>query len=213
MRTFVPRPAGLEAPEALPRSATAVSAEATGLGGTDSVQLIATPTAEPVNSPGLAKAAANPASDLGSFSTTAAGSASVAASHVAAQADDLVASCNGKSSELAVGPVQAVSCPSAQGQLVNFNYGNWLVQVQDFGGDQPPQDAATTVASWLRANGLPPAGKGLVLLSVPAGAQEGSTTTCQLLWSQGEDDYQVNGRGSIVAALRLAADLRPWPGG
>ena len=213
MKTFDPLPPGAEAPATIPPAPAAVSAEATGLGGTDSVTLIATAVPEPVNSPEVAKAAAGTSSELGQFSTTATSSAAAAVSHVTTQANLLISTCSGHATAVALPGRRATSCPSGQGPVVTFRAGAWEVQVQDFEGSTTPKAAATAIASWLATHQFPPASKGLASVTLPGDAAAGPQATTELAWSAGADDYQVSGRGNYLAVLELSTDMRPWPGG
>lgn len=212
METFDPVPTGAEAPDVLPPAAAAVSAEATGLGGTDSVTLIATAVPEPVNSPEVAKAAVGGSAELGQFATIAATSAAAALGYVASQASLLIATCSGRPSVLTLSGRKATSCPSGQGPLVTFQDGQWEVQVQDLDGNTSPTATAAAIASWLAGHQFPAAGKGLASVTLPGDASAGPQVITELVWAAGHDDYQVSGRGDYLGVLQLATNMRPWPG-
>lgn len=212
METLKPPPAGLEAPDVLPSVPAAVSAETSGLGGTYSTTLIATRAEEAVNSPDLAAAATNPASDLGTFSTTAVSSPGSASSYVGANALQDIAPCSGASSSVRLGPTIAASCQTAQGPAVSWHVGRWLAQVGSANAPAPTA-AANSMASWLADHALPSAGEGLISVSVTGATQPGNGASCIVLWSYGSDVYQVSARGNGPAALQMAESMRPWPGG
>lgn len=214
METMQPRPAGLEAPDVLPPAPAAISAEATGLGGTYSVTLIATARPEPVNSPKVASAAADQASDLGSFSSIPTSSPAVAAQHVQVSLSTDLAPCSGPASSVAVNQAGSVtSCTTPQGLALNWHAGPWTVQVQAVGGTKPPTAAADAVATWLSSHHLPAATGGVISVSVPESAEAGSTTSAQVLWDQSNDVYEVTALHDEVQALDMAASMRPWPAG
>jgi hypothetical protein len=212
MDTLKPPPAGLEAPDVLPAAPAAVSAETSGLGGTYSTTLIATSAQEPVNSPDLASAASNRASDLGTFSTTAVSSPASAGSYVGANTVQDVASCSGTGVPVRLGATQATSCQTAQGPAVSWHVGPWLAQVSSVNGPEPTA-TANSVASWLADHALPSAGKGLISVSVAGGPQAGNGASCIVLWNYGSDVYQVSAPGNGRAALQMAESMRPWPSG
>jgi hypothetical protein len=213
METMQPRPAGLEAPEVLPSAPAAVSAEASGLGGTYSVTLIATPTEEPVNSPQLASAAGNPASDLGTFSTIASTSTADASRFLRSSRAQDIATCAGPSTPVRLGgTVAATACPSAQGPVLNWDVGAWKVQVQRVGGSKDANAQATILARWLATHALPAAADGgLVSVSVPGTPEAGSSVSSIVLWDHGANVYQTSAPGNELAALDLAISLKPWP--
>ncbi|MGH9105996.1 MAG: hypothetical protein ACRDZX_09195 [Acidimicrobiales bacterium] len=213
METMQPRPSGAEAPDVLPAAPAAVSAEATGLGGTYSVTLIATATQEPVNSPQLGSAARNPASELGTFSTTPTASSAAASSYLDASAGQDISSCSGAATPVHLGATPADSCLTDQGAALTWAVGPWRVQVQTVGGSKAPAAAGTALASWLAGHRLPPASKGVVAVSVPGSAEAGNSTTSEVLWDEGHDVYETGGPGNGLEALDLAASMRPWPGG
>jgi hypothetical protein len=212
METLKPPPAGLEAPDVLPAAPAAVSAETSGLGGTYSTTLIATPTQEVVNSPDLATAASNLASDLGTFSTTAVSSSGSASSYVGANAVQDIAPCSGARTPVRLGATTATSCQTAQGPAVSWHMGPWLAQVESANAPAPTA-AASAVTSWLAEHALPSARKGLISVSVTGATQAGNGASCIILWSYNSDVYQVSAPGSGEAALRMAQSMRPWPGG
>jgi hypothetical protein len=212
METLAPPPAGLEAPEVLPLAPAAVSAETSGPGGTYSTTLIATPSQEPVNSPDLAAAARGLASDLGTFSTTAASSSAAASSYVGANTVPNVAPCSGSSSPVRLGATVATSCQTAQGPAVSWHAGRWLALVESVDGATPIGATANSVASWLASHALPPTGKGLISVSVTAASQPGHGASCIVLWSYSSAVYQVNAPDNERAALQIGASMRPWPG-
>ncbi len=212
METLKPPPAGLEAPDVLPAAPAAVSAETSGLGGTYSTTLVATPTQEAVNSPDLATAASNLASDLGTFSTTAVSSSGSASSYVGANAVQDVAPCSGTRAPVRLGPTVATSCQTAQGPAVTWHVGPWLAQVESANAPTPTA-AASSVASWLAEHALPAAGKGLISVSLTGATQPANGASCIVLWSYSRDVYQVSAPGSGEAALQMAESMRPWPGG
>jgi hypothetical protein len=211
METLQPRPAGLEAPDVLPPAPAAVSAETSGLGGTYSTTLIATSAQEAINSPDLATAANNRASDLGTFSTTAVSSPASAGSYVGANTVQDMASCSGTGAAVQLGATEATSCQTAQGPAVSWHTGAWLAQVTSANGPAPTA-AANSVASWLADHALPLAGKGSISVSVAGGPQAGVAASCIVLWSYGSDVYQVSAPGNGPAALQMAESMRPWPG-
>lgn len=214
MQTIQPRPPGLEAPDALPAAPGYVSAEATGLGGTYSVTLVATDKPVPVNSPQLAAVAARQSSDLGSFSTIPASSPAVAAEHVQGSQSSGLAPCAGPSSAATVpGATGATSCPTPQGVALNWHSAQWRVQVDGVGGAKAPVTTAATVAGWLVSHSLPAATGGVVSVSVPESSEAGSTTSTELMWYRGSDVYQVTALRDELAALDMAASMRPWPTG
>ncbi|HYA45388.1 MAG TPA: hypothetical protein VED59_07260 [Acidimicrobiales bacterium] len=95
----------------------------------------------------------------------------------------------------------------------NWDDGSWRIQVQETGG-QVPLAAAATVASWRAGDDLPPATAGLIWISLAGNIRTAPIATSGLvLWAQGSDVYQVRAPGSDVAALNIAADMRPWPEG
>lgn len=210
METMQPRPAGLEAPDMLPSAPAAVSAEASGLGGTYSVTLIATPTVEPVNSPQLGASAANSASDLGTFSTIPSSSPATAAGYLRSSAAQDISACSGADKPLVLGSTAAVTCPTAQGPAVNWAVGHWKVQVQNIGGREPALASANTLASWLRGDHLPAAADGLISVAVPGTPEAGTATHAVILWAQGADVYQTSAPGTLEA-LYLATWMKPWP--
>lgn len=213
MRNMAPLPAGIEAPAVLPATRSAVSAETTGLGGAYSVQLIATPIAEPVNSPSVGQAAANPGSDLGSFSTIAAASAAVAHAHLVQNSSQDLAVCSGPQNSLPLaGAASGRSCPTSQGEAITWTSGPWEYQVQEVGSATVPVAAARAVAQWVASDRLPSASSGLVYVSVPGTPEAGSSPSAVVAWQQGTDVYQVTTQTSYIAALVMAASMRPWPG-
>ncbi len=214
MQTIRPRPPGLEAPDALPGAPAYVSAEATGLGGTYSVTLVATDKPVPVNSPQLAAVAAKQSSDLGSFSTIPASSPAVAAEHVQSSQSNGLAPCTGASTVATVpGARGASSCPTPQGVALNWHSAQWLVQVGGVGGAKAPLTTAAAVAGWLASHSLPAATGGVVSVSVPESSQAGSTSSTEVMWYLGSDVYEVTALRDELAALDMAASMRPWPAG
>jgi hypothetical protein len=213
MESLQPPPAGLEAPDGLPPAPAAVSAETSGLGGTYSTTLIATRSQEPVNSPGLATAASNLASDLGTFSTTAVSSSGSATSYVGADSSEDVAPCSGTSAPVRLGPTMATLCQTDQGPAISWHVGPWLAQVESVNGPLPTGPAAHSVALWLARHALPSAGKGLISVSVTGARGPGKGASGIVLWSYNSDVYQVNAPGNGLAALQIAGSMRPWPGG
>lgn len=213
MATVQPRPPGLEAPDVLPATPGAVSAEVVPLAGTYSITLIATPTEEPVNSPQLAAAAADPSSDLGTFSVTASASAADAQADLHRNQQEDLEPCSGPSTPLALHAQAATTCTTAQGPVVNWALGTWAVQVADLGGTSVPTSTATDVANWLASHVFPQAASGVVSVSVPGPDQAGNAATTTVVWDLGTDVYQVDARRQPSAALELASSMRPWPSG
>jgi hypothetical protein len=214
MEALQPPPSGMEAPAKLPATLGAVSAEATkGLDGSYSVTLVATQQQLPVNSPELGAAAANPRSLLGTFSTTPVASAAAAASYLHTAASQDLASCTGPKASASFAGTPATTCETSEGPAVSWSSGAWKVQVLDQGGDQFPTSQASSLASWLGGHSLPAAAQGVVAVSVPASAAEGSSVTSEVVWYSGQDVYQVSVPGSELGALQLASSMRPWPGG
>lgn len=204
----------MEAPSSLPATSAAVSAEATkGLDGSYSVTLIATSNTLPVNSPELGSAAANPRSLLGTFSTTPVASVDAAASYLQTTAGQDLATCSGPQSPANLPGTAATTCQTAQGPAVSWTSGVWKVQVLDQGGTQPATSVAASLASWLSSHTLPEAAQGVVSVSVPGSAAEGTSTTSVVVWYAGHDVYQVSAPGQQLSALEIAASMRPWPGG
>jgi len=212
METMVPHPAGLEAPDRLPAAPAAVSAEATGLGGTYAVTLIATATQEPVNAPQLGAAAGNPATDLGTYSTTPTATAATAAAFLATASTQDIAGCTGPGTPAPIGAAGASSCQTDQGPAITWDVGSWRAQVQSVEGTRAPVQQATALASWLAHNSLPPSASGVIAVAVPGSAQDGTATTSTVLWDYGSDVYQVTTRDSVLDALGIASTMRPWPG-
>lgn len=213
MEALQPPASGMEAPTTLPATNSFVSAEANkSLDGSYSVTLIATTKPEPVNSAALGPAAADPSSDLGTFSTTPVDSASTAASYL----QSALTGCAGSERPLQLtssASTAAATCSTAQGPAVVWNSGGWKVQVLDEGGTSVPYAQATALASWLRTHSLPSATQGVISVTVPGSPQAGTATTSAVIWYLGEEVYQVSAPGSELAALYLAAAMRPWPGG
>ena len=211
MEALQPPPSGMEAPATLPATtAGAISAEANkSLDGSYSVTLIATPKPEPVNSPDLGPAAANPSSDLGTFSTTPVDSTKAAASYLGSA----LTGCAGPQKPLSLPGTAATTCSTAQGPAVGWNTGTWKVQVLDQGGTATPTPQAAKLASWLAGHRLPQATQGVVTVTVPGGPQAGTAVTSAVIWYAGHDVYQVSAPGRELAALDLAAAMEHWPGG
>jgi hypothetical protein len=198
MQSFRPAPAGLVAPDQLPTTTGAVSAEATGLGGTYTVTLVATPSALPVNDPAIS---GGPGSDLGSFSTTPASSAANAQGLVTSDAQQDLAACTSTPSMVPLGAgFVGKSCATIQGSAIDFTHGPWQIQVQGSTSD------AQAIATWVHQYGLPTASTGLIL------AVTGSSASEAIEWANGPDAYQVRSANGDVAGLALADSLRPWPG-
>lgn len=203
----------MEAPNALPSTHLSVSAEATkSLDGSYAVTLIATSSPEPVNSPNLGPSAADPSSDLGTFSTTPVASSGSAASYL----QSALTSCAGPKVPVTLtgnAGTSATSCSTAQGPVVSWSTGSWKVVVVDEGGTTVPSSEAAALASWLTSHSLPKASQGAVSVTVPGTPQAGPAITSAVIWYLGDDVYQVSTSGSEMAALYLAASMRPWPGG
>jgi hypothetical protein len=213
MEALEPRPPGLEAPATLPAVAGAISAETSGLGGTYSVTLIATEKPEPVNSPQLAAAAANPASDLGTFSTTRAASLAAATTYLRASSSQYISACAAPADHVQLGGTTARGCPTAQGDALTWAEGPWEIQVSLVGGSRPPTATALALAAWLKSHSLPETSEGVVSVSVPGTPEAGTTTSSVVTWQAGEDVYQVSAPGGELRALELAASMAPWPSG
>jgi hypothetical protein len=201
----------MEAPAALPTTpAAAISAEANkSLDGSYSVTLIATPKPEPVNSPDLGPAAANPSSDLGTFSTTPVDTTQAAVSYLGSA----LTGCAGPQKSLSLTGTTATICSTAQGPAVGWSTGTWKVQVLNQGGTATPTPQAAKLASWLAGHSLPQATQGVITVTVAGGAQAGTAVTSAVIWYVGHDVYQVSAPGSELGALDLAASMEPWPGG
>ncbi|HET9059119.1 MAG TPA: hypothetical protein VFN61_04300 [Acidimicrobiales bacterium] len=211
LQAMAPLPPGIEAPDVLPPIKSAVSAETTGLGGAYSVQLIATPTAQPVNSPAVGQAAANPSSDLGSFSTTGATSPAVAHAHLVASKSEDLAACSGAPSTAGLASIPgARACPTAQGDAITWGSAQWEYQVQEVGAGTVPVRAAQALGAWLSTHSLPAADSGIVSVSVPGTAEAGSSPSAVVVWQRGSDVYQVTSQTGYISALAIAASMRPW---
>jgi hypothetical protein len=209
---------GLEAPATLPTAPAAISAQATQLGGTDSVTLVATSSPLPVNDPSLPS---TPGTDLGTFTTTATSSPAAASGNVASQATDALAVCSSTPSTPVTvdGATSATTCPSAMGTLVQWTDGTWQVQVLDTTAAASPQagsagagtaDPGVTavgdqVAGWIATHRLPTATAGFVDVIVGAG-----TPSSALTWAEGADVYQTRSGQGATAAAGLAASMVPW---
>jgi hypothetical protein len=211
MQVLQPPASGMEAPKTLPPTNASVSAEANkSLDGSYSVTLIATANPEPVNSPDLGPAAANPSSDLGTFSTTPVSSGGAASNYL----QSALSGCDGHEQPLRLtgtASTTATTCSTSQGPAVVWDVGTWKVQVLDEGGTAVPSSEAATLADWLAAHSLPTARQGVVTITVPGSPQAGTTTTSAVIWYLGADIYQVSAPGGELAALDLAASMRPWP--
>jgi hypothetical protein len=213
METVAPRPPGLEAPATLPATAGAISAETSGLGGTYSVTLIATAKPVPVNSPELAAAAANPASDLGTFSTTPTSSLAAAAAYLRTSSGQYISACAGAAASIRLPGTLARGCATAEGEALTWRDGPWQVQVSLVGGSRPPYGPAEALAAWLGRHQLPVASAGVVSVSVPGAPEAGTTTSSLAIWQAGKDVYQASAPGGVLRALELAASMLPWPSG
>lgn len=194
----------------LPPAPAAVSAQASGLGGTDSVTLVATPQALPVNDPALTSGGAGIA-DLGTFSTTATASAGYAASSLASAASHTLAACAGPVTAVSVGVPGATACPAMVGGVIDWSDGAWSVQVQDLGSPASPVAAASALAAALASSQLPAADRGIISVVVPATASDGTATTASLQWQRGADVYTVRTSRGAAASLALASSMRPYP--
>jgi len=211
MAALQPPAAGLEAPDTLPHAAAAISAEASGLGGTYSVTLIATSLPEPVNSPEIAAAAANPASDLGTFSTIVTTSTATAARYLRESSDEDLSVCAGTAAAMRIAAEVASTCPTALGPAVNWQAGAWRAQVDHLGGAGPALRATKLVMAWLATHALPAStAGGLVAISVPGTRAAGAAVTAVVVWAHGSDIYQVRAAGSALSALSLAVAMAPW---
>lgn len=214
MEALQPPPSGMQAPDELPATAGAVSAEATkGLDGSYSVTLVATPRQLPVNSPALGSASANPRSLLGTFSTTPVASTAAATSYLETTAQQDLASCSGPKATVSLTGTAATACSTSSGAAISWALGPWKVQVLDEGGSTEPTSQADVLASWLASHSLPAAAQGVVSVSLPASTAVGTSVTSEVIWYYGRDVYQVSAPGSVLAAVELAASMRPWPGG
>lgn len=198
MRTFKAEP-GLEAPISIPSAPAAVSAQTTDLGGSDSVTLVATPTALPVNDPSLSY---QPSTDLGTFTSTVTATEEAATRFLASAEASTLATCSGPSKPTTVGGFTARSCPTAQGEAITWSDGAWKVQVLAFGGSAAPTSQAAEVESWIGAHPLPAASAGLLSAVTPRASS--------LVWEQGSAVYQTRSAQSLTAAASLAASMRPW---
>ncbi|MCL6091977.1 MAG: hypothetical protein M1435_03395, partial [Actinobacteria bacterium] len=211
MQVLQPPASGMEAPKTLPPTNASVSAEANkSLDGSYSVTLIATASPEPVNSPDLGPAAANPSSDLGTFSTTPVASGGAAATYL----QSALSNCDGHEQPVRLtgtASTTATTCSTAQGPAVVWDVGSWKVQVLDEGGTAVPSAQAAMLAGWLAAHSLPKANRGVVAITVPGSPQAGTATTSAVIWYLGADIYQVSAPRGELAALDLAASMRPWP--
>lgn len=212
MAQFVPLPAGARAPIRLPAVTGYLTAQTGGLGGQDNVTLVITPQPVPVNSPTLQS---SHTTELASFATTLTTSSANAHAQIVQQQSQTIASCGGASSQAALGDgTVATSCPTLDGAALTWQRAGWTIQVIDFSGTAPPTAEATQVESTLSGTGLPMAdGGGFVSVQVPANASVGTSTTIAVLWSVGADDYQVRSSDDPIAAIEVAAAMRPYPSG
>lgn len=201
MRTFGAAP-GLEAPAAVPPVPAALSAQATDLGGTDTVDLVATPAPLPVNDPALQ---AGGGTDVGTFSSTPT-TASAATAEVTGAEGSALDPCAGAQSSVAIaGAPGAITCLTAMGQAVDWTDGTWKVQVVSGAPGAAPATLAGQLAAWAAAHGLPAAGAGLLT------ATTGGATT--LRWAGARGVYQTRSTLTPTTACDLAAAMRPWPAG
>lgn len=209
---FVPRPPGLQAPITLPPAPAAVSAQSSGLGGTDAVTLIATPRPLPLNDPSL-RAGAPGTEDLGTFSTTATSSPAAASTYLTSNTSASVPSCATPATPAPIGVAGATACTTLMGGLITWHTGSWTVAVQELGSATSPTTAARSVASEATPPGLPGADRGILSVVVPANATYGNATTTSLSWQRGADVYQVRTSRGWSPTLSLADSMRPYPAG
>jgi hypothetical protein len=206
MRALPPSP-GLEAPAALPAAAAAsdapaVSAQTSVLGGSESVTLIATTVAHPVNDPSLSAA---DGTALGTFTSTPTASSADAAAQVAQAAAATLATCMAPAVPLVVGPVTASACTTPLGPVVAWSNDEWRVQVIDDTGPTMPADQASALATWMASHQMPTATPGVVDVEV-----SGATAASTLTWAQGATVYGTHSTLTPTAAAELAASMRPW---
>ena len=198
MQTFAPEP-GLEAPASLPPTENAVSAQTTDLGGSDSVTLIATPIALPVNDPSLSY---SPSTNLGTFTSSPTADVAAANRFMTTDATNTLASCAGAAIPTRVLGLSATECSTLQGSAVNWTVGNWRIQVLSAGTTAAPTAEATEVQQWIAANDLPVASAGIFSAVAPASSA--------LAWTNGKGVYQTRSTQSVAAAAQLATAMRPW---
>ena len=220
MAQFTPFPAGAQAPIRLPPVSGYVTAETGGLGGQANVTLIVTPSPVPVDSPSLSSTAAG--RELASFSTTSTASAAAAQGELAGDRSQSLASCQGASSPLTLGDgTKAASCPTVEGSAIDWDIGNWALQVLALDGSTPPIGEAdhidTLVAGGASGNaptgGLPVGDTGgIASVVVPGSSSAGSADTAAIEWTVGADVFQVRSSDDPDSAFAVAAAMRPFPG-
>ncbi|MGH9029470.1 MAG: hypothetical protein ACRDV4_07630 [Acidimicrobiales bacterium] len=211
MAQFVPLPAGAEAPLRLPPVSGYLTAQTGGLGGEDNVTLIATPSPVPVNSPDLTSSGGT---ELASFSTTPTASTSNASSSLSQAKGQSIDACGGPSvPETLSGGTAATSCPTLDGEALDWTFEGWSVQVITLSGTSPSTAEADQVQSALSSSGVPTSsGNGFVTVEVPANSSVGSSDTAAVEWVVGADLYQVRSSDNPVGAIQTAAAMRPYPG-
>lgn len=198
METFKAEP-GLEAPATLPPTDGAVSAQTTNLGGSDSVTLITTSTALPVNDPSLDY---SPSTDLGTFTSTPTADLAAAARFMSTDATNSLAACTSTATPIQVDGVSGTGCPTFQGMAVSWKEGNWKLQVVAATGTSMPTEAANEVQQWISSHSLPATSAGVFSAVTP-----GSSS---LAWSQGDDVFQTRSAQTLTAAATMASSMRPW---
>jgi len=212
MAQFVPLPAGAEAPIRLPQVSGYLTAETGGLGGQDNVTLIVTSSPVPVNSPTLTSSGGT---ELAAFTNIATASDSNADSQLAQAKSQSIDSCGGASQALTLADgTAATSCPTLDGEAVNWTFDGWTVQVVTLSGSTPSVGEADQADSTLHSAGVPTSsGAGIVSVVVPANSSVGQSDTSALEWVLGPNVYQVHSSDNPVAAIDVAAQMRPYPTG
>lgn len=214
MAQFSPLPEGAEAPIRLPVTPGPVSAQASGLGGSDTVSLF---VGVGSSGPGIVggEQSSGGSQELASFTTTATTSDAAAGSAMTSARQRAIDGCTGSSQPITLSDgTTATTCPTVDGAAINWRFDGWSVQVVTLGGGSPSSLAASTVDGDLRSDGLPAGdGPGFVSVVVPANASVGDAQTAEVAWRAGADDYDVRSQDDPAAALAIAAAMRPYPAG
>jgi hypothetical protein len=207
MRQFVPLPAGAEAPDVLPVPERSVTAQASGLGGVDTVTLSTTPTSGGGSTGAIV--------ELASFTTTATASPADAASALATERSRSVDGCAGPVRAAVVpGTSGATTCPTVDGDALTWHMAGWTVQVVDLAGSHSPTALAAAVAAVLRHDGLPSTTTpGFVSVVTPSNPSVGTATTADLAWRVGASLHEVRSQDDPDAAIAVAAAMVPYPSG
>ncbi len=190
--------AGVVVPTRLPVSTGTMAGEASVLGGGTTVVL-------------RQDTAGQVGRELASFTTVPASSPGAAAQALASLRHQTVVGCLGPSTPLRLGPVQAASCPTAEGPAITWSSEGWTVQVLTLAGSAAATAQARSLATWLVTDGLPAApGGGLVSEVVPGGSAAGDSPTILLAWQRASALVEVRSLDDPEAAVAMASSAAPY---